>query len=114
MKRANGSSELCDSPRDSKKTLCPPLPQKAIWRYIMKLFSKSRLSANVTETLLPYFLDCRQVFKEQIQSFIHYKNELFIFVLKTELVFFNIKSDRRPNLYSSTCLHIFFNVVSGF
>ena len=55
--------------------------------FIMKLFPKSKRSANVTETLLPYFLDCRQVFKERIQSFIHYRNKLFIFVLETGLVF---------------------------
>ena len=54
--------------------------------FIMKLFPKSKRSTNVTETL-PYFLDCRQVFKEHVQSFIHYKKELFVFVPKTELVF---------------------------
>ena len=50
--------------------------------FIMKLFPKSERSANVTETLLPHFFDCRQVVKEQIQSFIHCKKELFVFVLK--------------------------------
>ena len=34
---------------------------------------KRKRSTNVTETLFLYFLDCRQVFKTQIQSFIQYK-----------------------------------------
>ena len=64
---------------------------RQIWQkeyfFIMKLFPKSKKSTNVTETLLRYFLDCTQVFKEQIQCFVHYKKELFIFGLEAELVF---------------------------
>ena len=62
--------------------------------FIMKLFPKSKRSTNVTETLLLHFLDCRQVFKEQIQSFIHYKKELVVFVLKTESVVFKRGSNK--------------------
>ena len=59
--------------------------QQKEYFFIMKLLPKSKRSTNVAETLFPYFLHCRQLFKEQVQSFIHYKKELFIFIL--ELVF---------------------------
>ena len=57
---------------------------RQIWQteyfFIMKLFPQIKKSTNVTETLHRCFLDCRQVFKEQVHVLlITEKNYMIMF-----------------------------------